>query len=123
MRRIRKQDTAPELLVRRALHAAGLRFRVHDRSLPGTPDIVLRRRRTVVFVHGCFWHGHDCARGRIESKRNTAFWTEKLAGNRQRDRAKSGALRRLGWRVETVWECRCADARRLDRLCEKLLAR
>jgi DNA mismatch endonuclease, patch repair protein len=110
-------------MVRRALHAAGLRFRLHARGLPGTPDIVLPKRSTVVFVHGCFWHGHGCPHGSVKSKTNTAFWSEKIAANRRRDARQQRALRQLGWFVETVWECRASDAGTMHRLVARLLQR
>lgn len=123
MKRVRRQDTAPELAVRRYLHAAGLRFRLHPRDLPGTPDIVLPRYRTVVFVHGCFWHGHDCAHGAVRSKTRTAFWDHKIAANRERDARKAQALKTLGWHVETVWECVCSSPSRLERVCRRIKQR
>lgn len=123
MRSVKRKDTAPELVVRRYLHAAGIRFRLHVASLPGRPDIVAPRRRTVVFVHGCFWHGHDCAHGRVQAKTNTKFWTEKIAANRARDGRKSAALRALGWHVETIWECECDKAGKLDALGRRMLRR
>jgi DNA mismatch endonuclease (patch repair protein) len=108
MQRVRGKDTKPELLVRRYLHAAGFRFRLHDARLPGTPDVVLSRYRTVVFVQGCFWHSHGagCLRKSRESpKTNAAFWQVKLAGNRARDERTQQQLREQGWQVLTVWEC------------------
>jgi len=121
MQRIGRENTAPELAVRRYLHRAGLRFVLHDRSLPGTPDIVLPARGTVVFVHGCFWHGHSCGHGRVAAKTNAEFWATKISDNRERDRRKSRALRALGWRVEHLWECQCRNPRVLDALCRRLL--
>lgn len=104
MSRIRSRDTKPELQLRRALHAAGFRYRLHDRSLPGTPDLVLPAKRAVVFVHGCFWHGHDCALGVTPGTR-TDFWEEKIGRNQARDETAHAALLAAGWRVLTVWEC------------------
>lgn len=104
MSRIRGKDTKPELLLRRALHAAGFRYRLHDRKLPGKPDIVMAGRRAVIQVHGCFWHGHDCPRG-VMPGTNQAFWIEKLSRNRRRDAEVEQALKDAGWRVLTVWEC------------------
>jgi DNA mismatch endonuclease, patch repair protein len=101
---IRGKDTRPEMLLRKALHAAGFRFRLHDRRLPGKPDIVLPRWRAVILVHGCFWHGHDCHLFKVPSSR-TGFWLEKIEGNRQRDSHASERLLAGGWRVATVWEC------------------
>ncbi|MFT4954920.1 MAG: DNA mismatch endonuclease (patch repair protein) [Brevundimonas sp.] len=104
MARIRGKDTKPELLLRRALHALGLRYRLHDRRLPGAPDLVFSRRRAVVFVHGCFWHAHSCPRG-VTPGSNVAFWTDKIEGNAARDQRTEAALRQAGWRVLVVWEC------------------
>lgn len=100
----RGKDTSPELMVRRALHAAGVRFRLHDRRLPGSPDIVLASRRMVVEVRGCWWHGHSCLGGR-QSKTRTAFWQAKVARNQARDARNEGALRDQGWEVLVAWEC------------------
>ena len=105
MARIRGRDTKPELRVRKALHAAGLRFRLHDRRLPGAPDIVLPGRNTVVFVHGCFWHRHPgCPAARMPKSR-LEFWKPKLDSNRVRDSRQSRAIEALGWRVFVIWEC------------------
>lgn len=101
---IRGKNTRPELLVRKALHAAGFRYRLHERTLPGKPDMVFPRYRAVVFIHGCFWHGHDCHLFRMPSTR-TEFWQDKLEGNVTRDRQAVIRLRDIGWRVGTVWEC------------------
>lgn len=114
MAAVRSRDTAPEVLVRSILHSLGLRFRLHQTSLPGSPDIVLRRYRAVIFVHGCFWHGHDCRRGKPPASR-TEFWLPKLAGNRARDERQVKELKSLGWRVLTVWECETEDALKLTR--------
>lgn len=102
---IRGRDTKPELIVRRYLHALGLRFRLHVRNLPGRPDIVLPRHRVVVFVHGCFWHQHVGCRFAVMPKNNRAFWEKKLGGNQRRDARAVATLRRAGWRVFTIWEC------------------
>ena len=120
MRRVRRKDTAPELAVRRYLFAAGLRYRLHVTSLAGTPDMVLKRHNAVVFVHGCFWHGHDCPHGRHPARSNREFWHSKIAANRERDRRKSRALRNDGWRVFVVWECQVEKTAALQRLCEKI---
>jgi DNA mismatch endonuclease (patch repair protein) len=104
MSRIRGRDTKPEMLLRRALWKRGFRYRLHDRSLPGTPDMVFPRYQAVVFVHGCFWHGHGCALFVVPST-NREFWLGKIGGNRERDTRALDALRAAGWRVFTVWEC------------------
>ena len=106
---IRGRDTKPELKVRRYLHAAGLRYRLHDHTLPGRPDIVLPRFRTVVFVHGCFWHSHPGCRYAYRPKSNEVFWREKLARNAARDAVAEARLRAMGWDVQTVWECGLGD--------------
>jgi len=105
MSRIRGKDTAPEKQVRSALHRAGYRFRLHSRTLPGRPDLVLPKYRTLVLVHGCFWHRHRDCRFAYTPKSRTAFWNAKFDANVQRDRRTARALRRLGWKVVTVWEC------------------
>ncbi|WP_244909698.1 very short patch repair endonuclease [Nitrospirillum viridazoti] len=104
MSRVRSRNTAPEMVVRRSLHAAGFRFRLHRKGLPGRPDLVLPKYHSVIFVHGCFWHGHECPRGRPPATR-TEFWGTKIAGNRTRDAAAKLALHNAGWRVLTIWEC------------------
>ncbi|NJD66936.1 MAG: very short patch repair endonuclease [Chloroflexi bacterium] len=120
MAAIRSRNTKPEIAVRRALHAAGYRFRVDSRHLPGRPDIVLPRYRLAVFVHGCFWHGHGCRRDHIPST-NPDYWRAKLDRNRRRDRRAREALRAMGWATATVWECSLASGTgrviaRLERL-------
>ena len=114
MRRIGARDTKPELVVRSLLHRGGLRFRLHARELPGSPDIVLPRHRTVVFVHGCFWHRHAGCRLAYIPKSNLNFWQTKFDGNVRRDRRKADALRKSGWRVVTVWECQTKAPTRLE---------
>jgi DNA mismatch endonuclease (patch repair protein) len=105
MSRIRSKDTGPELIVRRALHRLGFRFRIHVRNLPGRPDIVLAKYRTVIQVKGCFWHGHTCPDGRLP-KSNRDYWLPKLLRNRQRDISNDRKLRRMGWSVHNIWECK-----------------
>lgn len=101
---IRRRDTKLEIAVRKALHARGFRYRVDARRLPGCPDIVLPKWRAVIFVHGCFWHAHDCGLCRIPSTR-PEFWREKLRANAERDRRNEASLLDAGWRVATIWEC------------------
>lgn len=113
------RNTAPELAVRKGLHAAGLRFRLHRRGLPGRPDIVLPKYRSVVFVHGCFWHRHRGCRFATTPASNAEFWRQKFEGNVKRDKRQRVALRGLGWQVFTVWEC---QARSIS-VQEKLIAR
>ena len=114
MSRVRAKDTAPEMLVRRLVYSMGYRYRLHDRSLPGTPDLVFRKARKLVFVHGCFWHRHaGCALARWPKSRQK-FWREKLEGNLARDRKNMGRLRRAGWGVMVVWECQLSKPARLE---------
>ena len=104
MSAIKAKDTKPELVLRRGLHARGFRYRLHVRTLPGTPDIVLPKYKAVIFVHGCFWHGHDCHLFKLPASR-TEFWAEKIRRNRERDAAAIGIVTSTGWRVLTAWEC------------------
>lgn len=101
---IKGKNTKPELMVRKALHARGFRYRLHDRKVPGKPDMVFTKWNAVIFVNGCFWHGHDCHLHKLPSTR-TAFWKEKIERNRQRDDTVRKMLRDTGWRVLTIWEC------------------
>lgn len=121
MRRVRGRNTTPELKVRRLLHAAGYRYRLHDRRLPGSPDLVFRKRRKVIFVHGCFWHGHDCPRGSRAPKANQTFWQAKFDRNRARDVRDLETLTRLGWRSLVVWECELKDSGELEKRLKAFL--
>jgi DNA mismatch endonuclease, patch repair protein len=105
MSQVRTRGTALELAVRRALFAAGFRYRLHPKNLPGSPDIVLPRYRIAVFVHGCFWHGHSCPRGR-RPQSHVDFWSEKLDRNMARDRAAIAAIKSAGWRPKVIWQCK-----------------
>ena len=108
MKSVKQKNTRPEMTVRRLLHAMGYRFRLHKTELPGRPDIVLRRWRTAIFVHGCFWHVHGCSKGR-PPKSNLDYWLPKLALNVKRDQDNSQRLRSLGWNVLVIWQCELAD--------------
>ena len=121
MSRIRSTDTKPELVVRRAVHAMGYRFRLHRRDLPGRPDLVLPRHRQLIFVHGCFFHRHRCKYGRPLPKTNAQFWAKKLAGNVERDRRNLRKLRRDGWAVCIIWECMTRQPNRLLKKLEAFL--
>lgn len=112
MRAVKSSDTAPEMIVRRLVHRLGCRFRLHRRDLPGTPDLVLPRRRKVIFVNGCFWHGHDCARGARLPKTNADYWQAKIGRNISRDFRNLAALESAGWRVLTIWECETVKTKR-----------
>ncbi|MGA0533487.1 very short patch repair endonuclease [Hansschlegelia sp. KR7-227] len=105
MRAVKGRDTRPEMVVRRAAHALGYRFRLHRKDLPGSPDLVFPSRKKAIFVHGCFWHGHDCARGARMPKTNAEYWTVKIARNMARDARVRGELQALGWETLTLWEC------------------
>ncbi|MEL6365970.1 MAG: very short patch repair endonuclease [Pseudomonadota bacterium] len=110
MRAVGSKNTGPEMRLRKALHAAGYRYRLHRKDLPGSPDLVFPRLKAVIFVHGCFWHGHDCPRGSREPKQNADYWRAKIARNRERDRAAVEALEASGWRALAVWECQLKKA-------------
>lgn len=115
MAKVHSKDTAPERLVRSLVHRMGFRYRLHDRKLPGCPDLVFSSRRKIIFVHGCFWHQHHCARGNRIPTSNRAYWQVKLRRNQARDVNRRRTLRRLGWRVMIVWECQ-VNEKSLDRL-------
>ena len=121
MSAVRGKNTKTELVVRRLLHAAGYRYRLHAKDLPGRPDIVFRKRRCVIFVNGCFWHAHDCPRGSSPSS-NVEFWRKKIGKNIERDRRVMQELVGQGWRVLTVWECETKTPEQLmRRLTDSLL--
>ena len=123
MRRIRSNDTGPELRVRRFLHRSGLRYSLHRPDLPGRPDLVFASTRSVVFVHGCFWHGcRKCQDGRRRVKSRVGYWAPKIAGNRKRDLRNRRRLLRLGWKVFVVWECQLESEAVLTVLARALSA-
>lgn len=113
MRAIRSSNTEPELVVRRLVHRCGFRYRLHKRELPGKPDLVFSSRKAVIFVHGCFWHMHECQNVRVP-KSNVGYWRPKLERNRQRDRDQLATLTELGWRILTIWECETTDLQALE---------
>jgi DNA mismatch endonuclease, patch repair protein len=128
MRAVKSRNTGPETAVRRIAHRLGYRFRSHRKDLPGRPDLVFPARRKVIFVHGCFWHRHDCARGSRRPKSNTEYWRKKIRRNYLRDKANIAALKKRGWRAAVVWECELKEpakvANRLARfLCRTCSAR
>lgn len=114
MRAVRSKDTAPEMLVRKLLHAAGYRFRLHRKDLPGSPDLAFPGRRKVIFVHGCFWHGHQCKRGNRQPKANAEYWLAKIARNQARDQKAITALNAEGWGSMIVWECQTLARERVN---------
>ena len=118
MSRIRSKDTRPEMIVRSLIHRMGYRYRLHVSALPGKPDLVFKRTRKVIFVHGCFWHMHNCRYGRVIPKTHKEFWQKKRQGNVARDTKNIKALKTLGWKILILWECKIKD---IDKLKNKLL--
>jgi DNA mismatch endonuclease (patch repair protein) len=113
MAAIRGKDTKPEMAVRSMLNTLKVKYDLHRPDLPGKPDIVLPRRKKIIFVHGCFWHVHNCRYGRVRPASNASFWNEKRGKTKQRDRKNRAALRKEGWRLLTVWECWTKEPRKL----------
>jgi DNA mismatch endonuclease (patch repair protein) len=123
MRRIRSKDTKPECIVRSIVHQMGFRYRLHAPDLPGKPDITLRSRRKVIFIHGCFWHLHnDCSEGRIPASRRE-YWLPKLERNRERDASQVARLKEDGWKVLVVWECEISNMPKLKRKLQRFLGK
>ncbi len=121
MSRVRSKNSAAEMRLRRLIHGMGFRYRLHVRSLPGTPDLVFPSRRAVIFMHGCFWHRHDnCHLARLPKSRMD-FWGQKLEANKQRDRKNEELLRKLGWRVLVVWECQMKDIDTVSAIVKEFL--
>jgi len=121
MRAVKATNTAPEMAVRRIAHGLGYRFRLHRQDLPGKPDLVFPRLRKIIFVHGCFWHGHDCARGARPPKANAEYWSAKIARNMARDLAHAAALKKGGWRSAVVWECELKDLAKVTKRIARFL--
>lgn len=113
MRQVRGKDTKPELIVRSFIHRLGFRFRLHKKNLPGKPDLVFSSRHKVVFVHGCFWHGHKCRRGNRMPKSNAEYWQNKIKKNVQRFLRQKRDLKKLGWEALVIWECQIGDLKKL----------
>lgn len=109
MRQVKAKDTTAEMKVRRILTRLGLRYRLHRKDLPGSPDVAMPGRKIALFVHGCFWHGHDCKRGARQPKANADYWIAKIARNKARDAASTAALTGMGWTPITLWECELKD--------------
>ncbi|MBV6821441.1 very short patch repair endonuclease [Pseudomonas sp. PD9R] len=123
MARVKSKGTRPEMVVRRLLFSLGYRYQLHDRSLPGSPDIVFKRKKKAIFVHGCFWHRHDgCALARLPKSR-LDFWIPKLEGNRERDARKLLQLKSLGWDAFVIWECELKDLNLLEKMLNGFLGR
>ena len=121
MARVRSRDTGPELIVRRLVHSLEYRYRLYRSNLPGKPDLAFPHRKKAIFVHGCFWHGHDCSAGTNRPRSNRSYWQRKLLGNQRRDIANRAALRGLGWKVLVVWECQLGNLGRLRSRIERFL--
>lgn len=121
MARIRSKDTKPEMVVRKLVHSMGYRYQLHRQDLPGKPDLVFGPRKKVIFVHGCFWHQHDCREGRIPDSRRE-YWEPKLLGNVERDRQAISALKADGWDVLVIWECEIKDKSRLVKKLRNFLS-
>lgn len=119
MRAIRAKDTKPEIAIRSGLHARGYRFRLHVGGLPGRPDVLLPKYATAIQIRGCFWHGHQCMKGRIPQS-NRAYWEKKLSLNSVRDRRNDRRLQRMGWQVLVVWECQIAAESQLKNMLDRL---
>lgn len=123
MSRIRSKNTKPEMIVRSHLHKAGFRFRLHVKKLPGSPDVVIHNYNTVIQVQGCFWHGHEGCKDFVVPKTRTEWWLNKIRRNKENDRIKKTALKKLGWHVQEIWECQLKGKKKektLDRLVHKL---
>jgi DNA mismatch endonuclease, patch repair protein len=114
MRAVKGKNTTPELVVRRLVFGAGYRYRLHRKDLPGKPDLVFPRLRKIIFVHGCFWHAHTCARGARIPQNNRQYWVQKIQRNAIRDRKNRAALKKLGWEVHIIWECELKDVGKLQ---------
>lgn len=122
MRAVKSRDTGAEMVVRRLVHSLGYRYRLHRKDLPGAPDLVFPARRAVIFVHGCFWHQHDCPRGDRVPKTRREYWLPKLRRNRERDLNQQERLRKQGWRVLVVWECEIRDEPHMRRRIRRFLS-
>lgn len=116
MAAIKSKDTKPEMVVRKFAHSLGFRYRLHRKDLPGKPDLVFPRRRKVIFVHGCYWHTHNCKYGKVKPKTNTTFWQTKRESNVNRDKRNQRELKQLGWSVLVIWECQTKNPEILERI-------
>ncbi len=121
MRRVRSKDTGPELLVRKITFALGFRYRLHKKDLPGKPDLVFQGKKKIIFIHGCFWHGHRCKRGSRTPKTNRDYWIKKITGNIERDKRHIEELNKQGWSVLIIWECETKDTDTLKKRLKNFL--
>ena len=122
MSQIQGKDTKPEMVVRKLIFGLGYRYRLHDKKLPGKPDIVFAGRRKIIFVHGCFWHRHNCKYGKVIPQTRKAFWKEKLDKNKERDKKNIRKLKQFGWGVLVIWECETRDIKKRDKLISKAIS-
>lgn len=121
MRQVKSENTTPERIVRRLLTNLGFRYQLHAVDLPGKPDVVFRGKKKIIFIHGCFWHGHSCKRGDRPPKTNMEYWSSKIAKNRIRDESISSTLTAQGWRLLTIWECEMKEDKKLSQKILKFL--
>jgi DNA mismatch endonuclease (patch repair protein) len=121
MAKVKNKNTKPEVRVRKALFKNGFRYRINDKSLPGSPDIVLPKHRTVIFVHGCFWHGHTNCKKAITPKSNIDFWKTKILGNKNRDQKNEYELGKQDWKIVTVWDCELRNIKSFELTIDKLI--
>jgi DNA mismatch endonuclease (patch repair protein) len=121
MSQIRDKNTKPEIIIRSMVHRMGFRFRLHDKSLPGKPDIVLPRHKKVIFVHGCFWHLHNCKYGRVKPATNADFWQAKRLSNKLRDKRNLAKLRKIGWKILIIWECQLKTPPKIQKNLQSFL--
>lgn len=120
MSKISGKETKPEILVRKFLFANGFRYRKNDKRYPGKPDIVLPKYKTLIFIHGCFWHGHDCKRGKLPDTK-TDFWRKKIEGNIERDKKNKEKLENSGWNVITIWQCKLSNSKLIDKTLNSVI--
>lgn len=122
MRAVKSRNTQPEMLVRRIVHNMGKRYRLHRADLPGKPDLTFPRLKKIIFIHGCFWHGHDCQRGAREPKENADYWRQKIKRNRERDAKIQETLRTMGWSILVLWECQLKNREALGHKLTQFLS-
>lgn len=122
MSRVPRKDSVQEILVRKFLFSNGFRFKKNVKNLPGSPDIVLPKYKTVIFINGCFWHGHSCRAARLPTS-NSQFWVDKIENNKRRDRKKNYQLKKLGWKIITIWQCKLNGNEKMNKSLTKLLDR
>lgn len=123
MRAVKSHNTTPELKVRSLVHKLGYRFRLHRKDLPGSPDLAFPGKKKAIFVHGCFWHGHRCARGARVPKSNTEYWRAKIARNVQRDKRTQKEMAKLGWQMLAIWECQLKNSDDLGFVLDRFLSK